>query len=225
MKKIALSLIVIAASALTVFAGETYSGKEMKQVAPAPCPEWYGDNEWNVSIWGTYAFTAEDWENDEYIEADHAWGGGIDAKYFFHRYFGIGIEGFGLDAERQRPDLSINPNSFTIGHDERIIGAVLGTLTVRFPLNCSRLAPYIYGGAGVIFNGGESESLDLISNDPVTIRTIHHDSDAEFIGQVGAGYEVRLTRHIGFINDFSWNFIAKDNSDFGMVRAGLNFAF
>ena len=49
-----------------------------------------------------------------------------------------------------------------------------------------------------------SESLDLISNDPVTVRTIHHDSDAEFIGQVGAGYEVRLTRHIGFINDFSW---------------------
>src|SRR6266567_3386667 len=33
------------------------SGKETKQVAPPPCPQWYGDNEWNVNPWGTYAFT------------------------------------------------------------------------------------------------------------------------------------------------------------------------
>src|SRR4029077_6967559 len=34
------------------------SGKEMKQVAYVPpCPEWYGDREWNVNLWGTYAFT------------------------------------------------------------------------------------------------------------------------------------------------------------------------
>ena len=34
------------------------SGKEMKQAAYVPpCPEWYGDREWNVNLWGTYAFT------------------------------------------------------------------------------------------------------------------------------------------------------------------------
>src|SRR5438094_6873505 len=34
------------------------SGKEMKQVAYVPpCPQWYGDREWNVNLWGTYAFT------------------------------------------------------------------------------------------------------------------------------------------------------------------------
>src|SRR5215469_4736124 len=33
------------------------SDKEMKQVAPPPCPEWYGDREWNVNLWGTYLFT------------------------------------------------------------------------------------------------------------------------------------------------------------------------
>src|SRR6184192_2420510 len=27
------------------------SDKEMKQVAPPPCPEWYGDREWNVNLW------------------------------------------------------------------------------------------------------------------------------------------------------------------------------
>src|SRR5437773_4806920 len=33
------------------------SGKEMKQVAFAPCPQWYSDLEWNVNLWGIYAFT------------------------------------------------------------------------------------------------------------------------------------------------------------------------
>ena len=32
---------------------------------------------------GTYVFTGNEWRNDRYIEADHAWGGGMDAKYFF----------------------------------------------------------------------------------------------------------------------------------------------
>src|SRR5215471_1230983 len=36
--------------------GKEYA-KEMKQIAPPPCPEWYGDREWNVTLWGTYAFT------------------------------------------------------------------------------------------------------------------------------------------------------------------------
>src|SRR5438094_8998450 len=35
--------------------------QEMKHVAPAPCPEWYGDREWNVNLWGTYAFTNTDY--------------------------------------------------------------------------------------------------------------------------------------------------------------------
>ena len=33
----------------------------MKQAAPPPCPGWYADNEWNVSLWGTYAFTNTDY--------------------------------------------------------------------------------------------------------------------------------------------------------------------
>ncbi len=99
---------------------ETYSGKEMKQVAPAPCPQWYADNEWNVSLWGTYAATGTEYALnslahivqstseghtvygtfDKYLGGDHAWGGGIDLKYFFRRYFGIGVEGFVLNAHR-----------------------------------------------------------------------------------------------------------------------------
>ncbi len=88
--------------------------------AAPPCPEWYGDTEWNVNLWGTYLFTNTAYDPnlwlvdvtqstseghsvlgtfDRYVGGDHAWGGGGDIKYFFHRYFGIGVEGF----RRRRP--------------------------------------------------------------------------------------------------------------------------
>ena len=115
----------------------------------------------------------------------------------------------------------------TVGHGalkSRVVGAALGTFTVRFPLHCSRIAPYVYGGAGAIFGGGEHGTFvddEELDNDTTRIS----DSSTEFIGQVGGGFEVRITPHIGLINDFSWNFVGHDNSDFGMVRSGLNFAF
>ena len=157
MKKLMLSLLGIAAISSVGFAGtETYSGKEMKQVAaPPPCPEWYADQEFNVSLWGTYVFTGNEWQNDRYIEADHGWGGGIDFKYFFHRYFGVGIEGWIVDAKQERENIfadfsdGIFERSFT--HDHKGIGSVLGTVTLRYPFHCSRFSPYIFGGGGVIF--------------------------------------------------------------------------
>jgi len=75
LKKLTLSFFSIAAIASVAFAGSEYSGKEMKRVAVPPCPEWYADNEWNVSIWGTFVFTGNEWRDDRYIESDHAWGG------------------------------------------------------------------------------------------------------------------------------------------------------
>ena len=58
MKKLLLTVLGAAAIASGAFAGtETYSGKEMKQVAPLPCPEWHADREFNIGIWGTYVFT------------------------------------------------------------------------------------------------------------------------------------------------------------------------
>ena len=101
MKRSVLGLLCIAALASVALAGtETYSGKEMKQMAPPPCPQWYADNEFNVSLWGTYIFTGNNWQDDRYLESDHAFGGGVDLKYFFHRYFGVGIEGWAVDARR-----------------------------------------------------------------------------------------------------------------------------
>ncbi len=222
-----LALLGIATVTSVAFAGtETYSGKEMKQVAPPPCPVWYADNEFNVGLWGTYVFTGNSWSEDRYLESDHAWGGGVDVKYFFHRYFGIGIEGWVVDARREFNDLFIDLNndgfSLSTQHERRAVGSVLGTLTFRYPIPCTRFAPYAFAGGGAIFGGGER--TDVVVNDGI-IRTQQSDSTTEAIGQFGGGLEVRITPHIGWINDFSWNVVNGSTNNFGMVRSGLNFAF
>jgi hypothetical protein len=249
MKKLVLGLLGFGVIASVAFAGETYSGKEMKQVAaPPPCPEWYADNEFNVSLWGTYVFTGTEWRNDRYLLADHAWGGGIDFKYFFHRYFGVGIEGFGLDARQAREnifiDLSDDISARSFHNVNKGIGAVLGTFTLRYPIHCSRFSPYIWGGFGGIFGGGQRPVNEWFRENggrPVTgpggliinggegfdiRKTVGHtDSDSEVMGQVGGGMEVRITPHIGWVSDFSWNFVDGPKNNFGMVRTGVNFAF
>ena len=251
MKKLILSLLGIAAISSIGFAGtETYGGKEMKQVAlPPPCPEWYADREFNVGLWGTYVFTGNEWQNDRYMLADHAWGGGIDVKYFFMRYIGVGIEGWGVDARQAREnifvDLSDGIFDRSFHNTNKGIGAVLGTLTLRYPFHCSRFSPYIFGAGGAIFGGGQRPINQWFREGPggtaVTgpgglisnggegfdiLKTVGRtESETEGIGQVGGGLEVRFTPHIGWISDFSWNFVSGPQNNFGMVRTGVNFAF
>jgi hypothetical protein len=227
--------------------------KAMKQVAPPPCPEWYGDNEWNVNLWGTYAFTNTEYNPnlwlvdvvqstseghpvlgtyDHYIGGDHAWGGGGDIKYFFHRYFGVGIEGFALDASKNGFDIFEDPTIpiFTtnkINHDHTI-GAVLGTLTLRYPIPCTRFSPYAWAGVGAIFGGGERDILHTQGPPDafaVHAQTDHFGSETKVLGQFGAGLEIRFARHVGWTNDLSFGVIDGSKNNFGMIRSGLNFAF
>jgi hypothetical protein len=167
------------------------------------------------------------------METDHAWGGGIDLKYFFMRYVGVGVEGWAVNARQARQDIFIDysDNEFltNIQHQSNVIGAVLGTLTLRYPISCTRFAPYVFGGAGGIFGGGQKqvnqrfvepgEGFDVLST------TGYTGSETRAIGQVGGGMEIRLTPHIGWVSDFSWNFIDGPKNNFGMVRTGVNFAF
>ena len=180
MKKLIIAICALAALASVAFGGtETYSGKQTA-VQPPPCPQWYRDTEWNVSLWGTYLFTGSNWRDDQYLGVDHAWGGGGDVKFFFHRYFGVGLEGYAVSLGNNRS------RSFTVGGEtfdieagnQSVVGSVLGTFTFRYPIPCSRFAPYAFVGGGGIFGGG-SRSILLFDSDGDLIAERHNDTETK----------------------------------------------
>ena len=223
-----------------VYAGpENYSGqdKEVMQPAPPPCGP-YGEQEWDIGIWGTYVFTDNgefDFNRDNfdrYLGSDDAWGGGIDLRYFFHRYYAVGIEAYGLAVHRDAPSqtpipVGANGNPFVPHDEDKAVGAVLGTLTLRYPIGCSRFAPYFFVGGGAIFGGGDVQSFELNGrgNGQDYFEAYRGGDDTRMIGQFGGGLECRITHHIGITTDYSWNVIDGPQNNFGMVRAGVNFAF
>lgn len=225
MKRTTLSLIAVLALAVPAFAGtEVYSNKNTQSVAPE-CPQWYADTEFNLGLSGVYAFTANSWRDDLYLGVDHAWGGAIDVKYFFHRNFGLGIQGTLLDVHSNE----VLENGFTRVRGEEnshLVGSLVGTFTLRFPISCSRFAPYIWAGGGGIFGGGRDHDFFLDPTAPLGIvRREFDDSKTKSLAQVGGGFEVRLTPHMGWTSDFSWNIVSGSNNNFGLARTGINFAF
>jgi hypothetical protein len=230
MKKLTLTLCAVTAMVSAAYAGtSSYSGKEMKQaVEQAPCPEWYADNEWNVGISGIYAPTANEYREDTYLGVDHAWGGAIDAKYFFRRYFGLGFQAFGLSANRGNnglDDFFGNDFDFDDDDDSQFIGGALGTFTFRYPIPCSRFAPYAWVGGGLIF-GGEDGSFNFDDDDDFDDFFDNGDTDdARLMGQYGVGFETRFTPRIGWTNDVSFNHVEGGQNDFFQFRTGINFAF
>ena len=134
---------------------------------------------------------------DQLIGRDNTFGGGVDVKYFWSRYFGAGIEGLGLAAKTN------------------FAGGELATLTVRFPFG--RFAPYGWGGIGAIEGGGSlyhffNEKHAFVNGSATTEREYYTDDfvqnkKARALGQLGIGLEYRVTCHIGLMADFSWNFV------------------
>ena len=150
---------------------------------------------------------------NELFARDDTFGGGVDVKYFWSRYFGAGIEGLGLAAKTN------------------FAGGGLVTLTGRYPFG--RFAPYVTGGIGFVdggatlfefFNekntsgivtapfpllnglpdargGFTTNSHEFLTVDPVSN---HH---VRALGQIGVGLEFRVTCHIGLMADFTWNFV------------------
>jgi hypothetical protein len=234
MKTIALTLTLCCALCAPIFAGaERYSGKDKEVMQPAPPPcEWYRNTELNVSVWGAFAFPGNDGSrdsralinfhetfegtdthefdlghlsNDRFLARDQNWGGGASFKYFFCKYIGVGVEGYALSANDT-------------------VGGALGTLTLRYPIGCSRFAPYIFGGVGGAF-GGTHTVLTEFPEEFFHTGDVDNDDDAVLEGEVGGGLEFRFTRHIGIMADFSWHFLEGPDNNFGMVRSGLTFAF
>ena len=244
MRNLNLLLAIFFGMVLAAFAGtENYTGKEMKQVQPVPCPEWYADTEWNVSIWGAYAFTGTESNRsgreqaddeaifgtyDRFLGGDHAWGGGLDVKYFFRRYFGIGFEGFALAGRGSHLFTDdFGPSIASEEHYERedhAVGGALATFTFRYPIHCSRFSPYVWGGVGGMF-GGHNDKPGRINAEESVFGFTTEENESRFAGQIGGGLEIRFTRHVGWMGDFSWNFLEGPHNNFGMTRTGLTFSF
>ena len=136
---------------------------------------------------------------------DDTWGGGVDVKYFWSRYFGVGVEGVGLAAKTN------------------FAGGGLLTLTGRFPFG--RFAPYLTGGVGFIdggatlykfFNEKHTYSGGNVFNEKEywTVSPVYNHH-ARALGQIGAGLEFRITCHVGLMTDFTWNFVfgQEDHAD------------
>jgi hypothetical protein len=266
MKKLTLTfcaLIALFAAAPAIFAdGPVDSGKkEVMQPAPPVC-DFYRAHEWDLGIWGAYAFGGTTGQNnvpneDPFVPdedpnttdigtgffgeqgadnpnerfnigqvsknmlfgRDDSWGGGVDVKYFWSKYFGVGLEGLGLAAKTN------------------FAGGGVLTFTARYPWG--RFAPYVTGGMGFI-DGGSTEykffneknvigtvSSGFLPNGAPDSRTGFVINEHEFwtvdpvsnhhiraLGQLGVGMEYRVTCHIGLMTDFTWNFVfGQDHSN------------
>ena len=74
--------------------------------------------------------------------------------------------------------------------------------------------------------GGERDVLIVDNSKPtLSARTERRGSESDVMGQFGGGLEFRFTRHLGWMNDFSWNIVEGPDNNFGMVRSGLTFSF
>jgi hypothetical protein len=219
MKKLTLGFCALVALGSAAFAGtEMTTDSKTTAVVPPPCPQWYADNEFNLTLSGIYAFSGN---SNTFL--DHGWGGSLEAKYFFKRYFGIGVQGFLLDADTDEDFRGITVGRRNDDGDGDGVGGLLGTFTVRFPGNCSRFAPYFWIGGGGVW-GEENEDFALNAAGAV-VRVRGDGNESHAMGQVGGGFEVRFTPHVGWQNDFSWNIVSGSNNNFGMYRTGINFAF
>ena len=152
---------VILITFLAAICGAPLFAQEIVQQAPPSC-EWYRAHEWNLNLWGTFAFTpntgdngddltgagvlfpnglglnspggcgtacgqqnfrgeriaVESFRDDRLFGRDNLFGGGADVKFFFSKYWGLGVEGLILDTDRN------------------IAGGGFGTFTFRFPIGC-----------------------------------------------------------------------------------------
>src|SRR6266436_7478694 len=251
MKKLTLTFCALfalfgVAAALYADGPEKYSGKEKEVMQPAPpvC-DFYRAHEWDLDIWGAYAFAADtgqfpvdrsrvdrggDEDGDlnadpfhlngdpslgdlapftsdigtqagrfepqtfngphervnigqvsknQLFARDDTWGGGVDVKYFWSRYFGVGIEGIGLAAKTN------------------FAGGGLVTLTGRYPFG--RFAPYVTGGIGFIdggstlyefFNEKQTFLAGVVKNERefLTVDPVSNNH-VRALGQIGAGLE------------------------------------
>lgn len=134
------------------------------------------------------AFGSGFWPETQVGPNEDALGGGVGLSYFLDHNFGFELmyaaHGGGVSQQ---------------------VGKFNGIY--RFPLGgecCSTIAPYVFGGFGVI-SAGASESM----------------------WNLGGGIDVRFESWgcVGLFSDFSYNWVDQSLPDFTMIRAGIRLPF
>ena len=212
MKKIGCCLVVLLTLAASSFAGPVVqSSKEYKApVEPTPC---FGDHEFQADVFGAYAVTEA---HQGGIIRDHGWGGGVGLNYFFSRYFGLGVEGYWLDAKPEDERIFSDSVRSTIKARENArnssgeaVHSATGSIIMRYPIDAWCLAPYLFVGGGG-----------------------HWDGKAYGSAHWGGGLEYRIIpQKLGIFVDGRFTVLAdkKDveihNPHFSLVRAGIRWVF
>ncbi len=211
-RPIALPIVVFASVALIriVFAGsEPLSGKEMKQVAPAPLPEC----NWTGFYFGALAGYARGdlvWkdvdfgDNETLIDRDQSgalYGGELGFNYQWN-WLVLGIEGTFAYSDVQAhsaKDLGDEPNIYdTRSNWQGTVGGRLGFAWNKF---------LFFAKGGAAFNQqsyswlhSESESVDSFKTDETRVG-----------GMVGGGVEYMINCHWSAKLEYNHSFLGTDN--------------
>lgn len=180
--------------ATSAFAGETVHTDYKHTEAPAPAC--FADREWQLDLFGAYAFSSSSQDN---LFGDHAWGGGLGVNYFFSRYVGLGLEGTLLDPR----------------HGRDVMGQAGLNLFVRFPNDSTCLAPYVFIGGGAVFNAEDIDADDFDRN----------NDDALWEGHAGIGLEYRFNPRFGVFADGRFTVVEKNDNNFTTIRTGFRLSF
>ena len=199
MKQLTFSLIACLSLAGSCFAGDrtVYSGKTSKSYKrpQPPMESCFKDQELQLDIFGAYA------DGNALDHAgplqDHGVGGGVGVNYFFTRMVGVGFDVTGLYGRENRQ------------HDERgsidakhtTMYGFTGSVILRFPIDSSCIAPYLFAGGG-----------------------FHTDGDNWASGHAGIGFEYRIVpQKLGIFTDARWTYYGTryGNGDQNNVMARL----
>ncbi len=103
-------------------------------------------------------------------------------------------------------------------------GAVSATFTLRYPFPCHQFSPFVVTGVGAYFGQDAKDNIDFDEDDN-EFEFSRGDNDAHIGTHVGGGVEWRFTPSFSAISDFTWHWVEGHDNNFGMFKAGLNFAF
>jgi len=145
----------------------------------------YRANELSMDVFGSGSLGEYtiDHPNSTRVRQNGRLGAGLGVNYFFTRNIGIGADAYSENTKGT------------------FVDSASANLILRFPLNQTGFAPYVFGGGGYHFEEIRNE-----------------------FAQAGGGMEYRFTRQIGIFIDARW-VLPNQTSDYGVARLGMRFAF